>query len=93
MNSELPVVDIDEQFLYYTHIIDNMDSIQRYCDVGPIRINLHSLINQIRDLALEWKDTLGEVLLKKVQSNLKNLKTYIIVNSIILNYYYTYEIC
>lgn len=91
MNSELPLVDIDEKFLYYTRIIDNMDSIQKYCDVGPIRINLHSMINQIRDFAVEWKETLGKVLLKKIQSNLENLKTYITVIYFILNY--TFECC
>lgn len=70
----LPLVHIDEKFLFYTNIVDRMDTIQPYHDIGPIRLNLHALIGNIRAYAVDWKNTLGEILIVRTLKTLKTLQ-------------------
>lgn len=70
----LPLVHIDEKFLFYTNIVENMNTIRPYHDIGPIRVNLHSLIDSIRAYAVDWKNTLGEMLIEKTLKTLKLLQ-------------------
>lgn len=75
----LPLVHIDEKFLFYTNIVERMDTIQAYHDIGPIRLNLHSLISNIRAYAVDWKNTLGEILIERTLKTLKSLQKQMMV--------------
>lgn len=66
----LPLVHIDEKFLFYTNIVERMDTIQPFHDIGPIRLNLYSLIGNIRAYAIDWKNTLGKILIEKTLNTL-----------------------
>lgn len=77
INRGLPLIKIDEKFLFYTEIIDSMEKIVPYHDIGPIRINLNLLINSICEHATEWKNTLGGILAEKVLQNIKGLRNHI----------------
>lgn len=65
-----------------------MDTVQRYHDIGPIRINLHSLITSIRTHAIDWKNTLGGILAEKTLENMKGLREHISVSFVVI-YVYT----
>lgn len=80
VNHGLPLVRIDEKFLFYTNIVDRMDATQQHHDVGPIRINLGALINSVRAHAIEWKNTLGRILTDKTKANIKQLCDHMIVS-------------
>lgn len=75
----LPLVHIDEKLLFYTNIVERMDSIQPFHDVGPIRVNLRLLIDSIRSYAIEWKNTLGQLLIEKTVNTLRSLQTHMTV--------------
>lgn len=57
-----------------------MDATKRHYDVGPVRINLGSLINSVRAHAIEWKDTLGRILTEETKANIKRLNDHMIVS-------------
>lgn len=50
-----------------------MDATKRYHDIGPVRINLDSLINSVRAHAVDWKNTLGKVLTDETKASIKHL--------------------
>lgn len=75
----LPLVHIDEKFLLYTNIVERMDTMQTFHDIGPIRLNLRSLIDSIRAYAVDWKNTLGEILIEKTLKTLKALQKHMMV--------------
>ncbi|XP_055373636.1 dynein axonemal heavy chain 10 [Condylostylus longicornis] len=62
INRGLPLIQIDEKFRFYSNIIQELNRSQTYSDVKCIRINLKPLTNCISEHALEWKNTLGEIL-------------------------------
>lgn len=74
VNRGLPLVHIDEKFLFYTNIVECMDTIQPLHDIGPVRVNLNALIDSIRSYAVDWKNTLGEILIEKTLKTLKTLQ-------------------
>lgn len=76
----LPLVHIDEKFLFYTNIVERMDKIQQFHDIGPIRLNLHSLIGNIRAYAIDWKNTLGKILIEKTLNTLRTLNKQMMVS-------------
>lgn len=73
----LPLVKLDEKFLFYTEIIEHLQKLLPYYDIGPIRIDLQLLITSICEHAIDWKDTLGRILAEKTQQNLLNLRHHI----------------
>lgn len=75
----LPLVRIDEKFLFYTNIVDYMHATKRHHDVGPVRIKLDSLINSVRDHAVSWKYTLGRILADETKTNIERLCDHTIV--------------
>lgn len=93
VNRGLPLVYIDEKFLFYTNIVDSMDTIEVYHDIGPIRINLQSLIRQIRSYALDWKSTLGDILMKRTLLILRALQKHITVCTDSVVCYYALDVC
>lgn len=80
VSSGLPLVRVEEKFLFYTNIVDCMDATKRHHDIGPIRINLDSLINSVRAHAIEWKNTLGKLLSDETKTNIKHLYDQMIVS-------------
>lgn len=57
-----------------------MDATKRCHDVGPVRINMSSLINSVRAHAIEWKITLGRILAEETEANIKHLRDQTNVN-------------
>lgn len=49
-----------------------MDAAKRFYDIGPVRINLDSLIQSVRAHAIEWKNTLGRILIDETKMNIKH---------------------
>lgn len=64
-----------------------MDSEPQYHDIGPIRINLHSLISSIRTHAIDWKNTLGGILAEKTVRCIKFLRDHMTVSFFIFSYF------
>lgn len=82
----LPLVKLDEKFLFYTDIVERLQKTQPYHDIGPIRVNLQSLIDSICEHAIDWKNTLGHILAEKTMRRVLELRDYMQVYS----YIYTY---
>lgn len=81
VNRGLPLVHIDEKFLFYTNIVERMNSNRYYHDFGPIRINLHALMRSSCAHVVEWKNTLGNILTEKTLTNLHRTQKYVTVKS------------
>lgn len=79
VSRDQPLGQIDEKFLLYTNIVERMDTMQRFHDIGTIRLNLHTLIDGIRAYAVDWKNTLGEILIEKTLKTLKILQQHMSV--------------
>lgn len=79
VSRDQPLSHIDEKFLLYTNIVERMDAMQRFHDIGTIRLNLHTLIDGIRTYAVDWKNTLGEILIEKTLKTLKILQQHMSV--------------
>lgn len=75
----MPLVYIDEKFTFYSNIVDSMDTMNAHFNIGPIRINLCLLITQIRAYAIDWINTLGDMLIKRTLLSLRALQTHITV--------------
>lgn len=82
VDRDLPLVQIDEKFEYYTNIVKNMDSLKLFHDIGPIRVILKSLVKTVRYCAIDWKNTLGKIFIDKIMTNILNLQRYITVFAI-----------
>lgn len=52
------------------------------CPSSPHRINLRPLIRKIIDHAMEWKNTLGNILAEKTKTNLSELQMTLKVSSV-----------
>lgn len=83
----LPLVKLDEKFLYYSNIVDQLQKTIAYHDIGPIRVNLQSLIDSICEHAVDWKNTLGRILAErtldsilKLSKHIKVLKPVVVTN-------------
>lgn len=74
VSRDQPLGHIDEKFLLYTNIVERMDTMRRFHDIGTIRLNLYTLIDSIRAYAVDWKNTLGEILIEKTLKTLKILQ-------------------
>lgn len=75
-----PLVCIDENLLFFSNVVEHMDTMKQYHDIGLIRINLDSLITSVRAHAIEWKVTLGEILIDETKTILQQLANHIIVS-------------
>lgn len=73
----LPLVKLDEKFLFYTQIIDDLKKSKPYFDISSIRINLQPLIDGICEHAIEWKNTLGRIVADRTTQNIMNLRNHI----------------
>lgn len=77
VNRNLPLVRLDEKFLFYTQTVADLRKAKTFYDVKGIRINLQPLIDSICDHATEWRNTLGRILAERTHQNLIALKEHI----------------
>lgn len=77
VSRNLPLVRLDEKFLFYTQIVDDLSRMSPYHDIRGIRINLMPLIDSICEHAVEWRSTLGRILAERTYQNLIALKDHV----------------
>jgi dynein heavy chain, axonemal len=79
------LVRIDENFIFYTQIVNDLEKHKTYYDIKSIRLNLKPLIKSIVDHAIEWRNMLGMKLAEKTRNNMVDLKDHIQVRKQIKN--------
>lgn len=62
LNRGIPLVRLDEKFIFFTQIINDLENVKPYYDIKSIRINLRPLIQAIIEHAVDWRNTLGNML-------------------------------
>lgn len=62
LNRGIPLVRLDEKFIFFTQIINDLENVRPYYDIKSIRINLRPLIQAIIEHAVAWRNTLGNML-------------------------------
>lgn len=63
LNRGVLLVRLDEKFIFFTQIINDLESIKPYYhDIKSIRINLRPLLQAIIEHAVDWRNTLGNML-------------------------------
>lgn len=77
VNRDLPLVRLDEKFLFYTQLIEDLRRSKNYQNVKGIRVNLSPLIDSICDHSYEWIHTLGRILAERNFHNLILMKEHI----------------
>ena len=77
LNRGLPLARLDEKFIFYTQIVNDLEKHKSYHDIKSIRINLQPLIKSIIDHAVEWRNTLGNILAEKTRSIMIELHEHI----------------
>jgi hypothetical protein len=61
LNRGVPLVRLDEKFIFFTQIINDLENVKPHHDIKAIRINLRPLIQSIIEHAVEWRNTLGNM--------------------------------
>lgn len=61
LNRGIPLVRLDEKFIFFTQIINDLENVKPHHDIKAIRINLRPLIQSIIEHAVEWRNTLGNM--------------------------------
>lgn len=77
VNRDLPLVRLDEKFLFYSQLIEDLRHSKSHQNVKGIHINLNPLIDSICDHAVEWIHTLGRILAERNFRNLIAMKEHI----------------
>lgn len=77
INKGMKLVILDEKFLYYTQIVEDLGKVRSYYDCKSVRINLKPLIDSICSHAVEWRNTLGRILAERTNQKLIALKDHI----------------
>lgn len=80
LNRGIPLVRLDEKFIFFTQIINDLENIKPYFDIKSIRINLRPLIRAITDHAVEWQNTLGDMLSGRTSVDIVNMNAEFKVN-------------
>lgn len=62
LNRGIPLVRLDEKFIFFTQIINDLENVKPHHDIKSIRINLRPLIHAIIEHAVDWRNTLGNML-------------------------------
>lgn len=73
LSQNLPLVRLDEKFIFYTQIVNDLERHRPYHDIKSIRINLQPLIRSIIDHAVEWRNTLGHILSERTREQMLDL--------------------
>lgn len=77
----MPLAQTDEKFIFYTEIVNDLEQLKPYYDVKSIRINLQPLIKSITNHAVEWRNTLGNILQEKTRNSMMEIKELIKVSN------------
>uniref|UniRef100_A0A336M6Z9 CSON011056 protein n=1 Tax=Culicoides sonorensis TaxID=179676 RepID=A0A336M6Z9_CULSO len=72
----VPLAETDEKFIFYTQIVNDLEQQKPYYDIKSIRINLQPLIKSITNHAVEWRNTLGNILAEKTRTKMMEIKDY-----------------
>jgi dynein heavy chain len=80
LSKGIRLVRLDEKFIFYTDIINDLENVKPYYDIKSIRINLQPLIQAIIEHAVEWRNTLGNMLSEKTSMEMVALNTEFKVN-------------
>ena len=59
LNRGIPLLRLDEKFIFFTQIINDLENVKPYYDIMSIRINLRPLLSAAIEHAVEWRNTLG----------------------------------
>lgn len=68
---------LDEKFLFYSQLVDELRLARPHQDLRGVRINLQPLIDAICEHARDWSATLGRILNEKTYTNLIAMKEHI----------------
>lgn len=77
----LPLAQLDEKFIFYTQIVNDLERHRPYHDIKSIRINLQPVIRAIVDHAVEWRNTLGHILGDRTRRQMIELNDHMQVSS------------
>ena len=92
LNRGIPLAKLDEKFIFFTQIINDLENVKPYYDIKSIRINLQPLLQAIIEHAVEWRNTLGNMLSDRTSTEMVALNSEFKVNSfssmiILIEYY------
>lgn len=80
LNRGIPLAKLDEKFIFFTQIINDLENVKPYYDIKSIRINLQPLLHAIIEHAVEWRNTLGNMLSDRTSTEMVALNTEFKVN-------------
>ncbi|XP_055585528.1 dynein axonemal heavy chain 10-like [Uranotaenia lowii] len=73
LSQNLTLVRLDEKFIFYTQIVNDLERHSAHHDIKSVRINLQPLIRAIIDHAVEWRNTLGHILANRTRQRMVEL--------------------
>uniref|UniRef100_A0A182NRZ8 AAA+ ATPase domain-containing protein n=1 Tax=Anopheles dirus TaxID=7168 RepID=A0A182NRZ8_9DIPT len=73
LNQNVSLAQLDEKFIYYTQIVNELERHRPFHDIKSIRVNLKPLIKGIVDHAVEWRNTLGNILAERTRQQMIEL--------------------
>lgn len=79
LSKHLPLMKIDEKFLFYEQIVDKLQATKPHHSIKAIRVNLKPLIQTICQHAIEWRKTLGSILAERTNREMNVLRDHITV--------------
>lgn len=88
LNRGIPLVRLDEKFIFFTQIINDLENVKPYFDIKSVRINLRPLIHAIIEHAVEWRNTLGNMLSDRTSEEMVTMNV-----DFKVNYVPTHVIC
>lgn len=75
LNRGIPLVRLDEKFIFFTQIINELENVKPHHDIKAIRINLRPMIQSIIEHAVEWRNTLGNMVASRTNIDMVQLNT------------------
>ncbi|XP_058060896.1 dynein axonemal heavy chain 10 [Anopheles bellator] len=77
LNQNVSLAQLDEKFIYYTQIVNELERHKPFHDIKSIRVNLRPLIKGIVDHAVEWRNTLGNILAERTRKRMIELNDHV----------------
>ncbi|XP_050088792.1 dynein axonemal heavy chain 10 [Anopheles aquasalis] len=77
LNQNVSLAQLDEKFIYYTQIVNELERHKPFHDIKSIRVNLKPLIKGIVDHAVEWRNTLGNILAERTRQRMIELNDHV----------------
>uniref|UniRef100_A0A182TQL6 AAA+ ATPase domain-containing protein n=1 Tax=Anopheles melas TaxID=34690 RepID=A0A182TQL6_9DIPT len=78
LNQNVSLAQLDEKFIYYTQIVNELERHKPFHDIKSIRVNLKPLIRGIVDHAVEWRNTLGNILAERTRQQMIELHEHMV---------------